>query len=83
MYNTGDAPDAIVEAKGWKQISDTGELETLIARILEENPGPVSEYRSGKKKAKGFLMGRIMQATQGKGNPQLVNELLETALTKE
>jgi len=83
MYNTGDAPEAIVESKGWKQISDESELEALISRILEENPGPVSEYRSGKKKAKGFLMGRIMQATQGKGNPQLVNRLLEDALTKD
>ena len=82
MYATGKAPAAIVEEKGLTQISDTSSLEVTIRDILKEHPGPVEEFRGGKAKAKGFLVGQVMKATQGKGNPKMVNELLDKLLAE-
>lgn len=81
MFQTGSDPKAIVEAKGLVQISDTGELETMIAAVLEKNPAQVEEFRSGKEKVIGFLVGQVMQATKGKANPKLVNEILRKQLS--
>jgi len=80
MFESGSAPKSIVDEKGLAQISDQGELETLVRRVIEENPGPVGEFREGKTKAKGFLVGQVMKASQGKGNPQLVNQILDQEL---
>lgn len=80
MYESGKAPRAIVESKGLVQISDSSALEAAIRDVLAQNPGPVAEFRSGKAKAKGFLVGQVMKATQGKGNPKIVNELLDALL---
>jgi len=82
MFETGKAPKAIVEAKGLVQISDTGELEAIIQKVLDENPGPVSDFKNGKNKAKGFLVGQVMRASKGKANPKLVNEILNKALAE-
>jgi aspartyl-tRNA(Asn)/glutamyl-tRNA(Gln) amidotransferase subunit B len=76
MFETGKDPKALVEEKGLVQISDTGELETIIQEILDANPGPVEDYRAGKKQAKGFLVGQSMKATKGKANPKVVQEIL-------
>ncbi len=81
MFQTGSDPKAIVEAKGLVQISDTGELEKMIAAVLEKNPAQVEEFRSGKEKVIGFLVGQVMQATKGKANPKLVNEILRKQLS--
>lgn len=81
MFQTGNDPKAIVEAKGLVQISDTGELEKMIAAVLEKNPAQVEEFRSGKEKVIGFLVGQVMQATKGKANPKLVNEILRKQLS--
>jgi len=75
----GDA-DAIIEAKGLKQISDAGALETFVARVLDANPNLVEDYRAGKEKAFNALVGQVMKATQGKANPARVNELLRKKL---
>ena len=80
MVDTGKEPRAIVEEKGLVQISDEGQLLPLVRRIIEENPGPVADYRGGKKKALGFLVGQVMKETKGKANPQLVNELFRREL---
>lgn len=80
MYREGKAPREIVEEKGLKQISDSGELENIVAQVIEENPGAVEDYRNGKKKAMGFLVGQVMKKTQGKANPQLVNQLFQDKL---
>jgi len=80
MFATGKEPGALVEEKGLVQISDAGELEAVVARVVADNPGPVNDYRSGKKKALGFLMGQAMKATQGKGNPKLISEILTRKL---
>jgi len=76
MAGTGDAPGAIVEIKGMKQVSDTGELETIIDKIMAENPDEVAAYRGGKKGLMGFFVGQIMKETGGQANPKVVNELL-------
>ncbi len=82
MFNTGKDPEAIVEEKGLKQISDRDELVSVIKKVLAENPKSVEDYKNGKKKALGFLVGQTMKATKGKANPQLVNEILLEELEK-
>ena len=81
MLETGNDPGRIVEERGLKQTSDTGAIEKVIAEILAANQDKVVEYRSGKDKLFGFFVGQTMKAMQGKGNPQVVNELLKKALS--
>ncbi len=76
----GDSADAIIEARGLKQISDVGAIEKLIDEVLAANPGPVAEFRAGKEKAFNSLVGQAMKATKGKANPQQVNEILRKKL---
>jgi aspartyl-tRNA(Asn)/glutamyl-tRNA(Gln) amidotransferase subunit B len=83
MFASGETAPAIVKAKGWEQVSDAGELQSVVENVLAENPGPADEYRSGKQKAMGFLVGQVMKATQGKANPQLVNKVLVETLEKK
>ena len=80
MTATGKSATAIVAEKGLGQISDAGELEAIVARILAENPGPAEDFRQGKEKALGFFVGQVMKETRGQANPQLVNELLRKHL---
>ncbi len=75
----GDA-DAVIEAKGLKQITDTGAIETLIDEILAANPEQVAAYRGGKDKLFGFFVGQAMKASKGKANPAQLNELLKAKL---
>ncbi len=80
MLAGGEGPGAIIARDGLTQISDTGELEALLQQAIEANPRAVADYREGKKKAAGAIVGFVMKATKGQANPQLVNELLEKAL---
>ena len=75
------AVDHIIDAKGLKQISDSGELEAMIDKVLAANEKSVEEFRSGKEKAFNALVGQIMKASQGKANPGQVNELLRKKLS--
>jgi aspartyl-tRNA(Asn)/glutamyl-tRNA(Gln) amidotransferase subunit B len=75
-----DSADAIIEARGLKQITDSSAIGVLIDEVLAANPGPVAEYRAGKEKAFNSLVGQAMKATKGKANPQQVNELLKLKL---
>ncbi|MBI5938652.1 MAG: Asp-tRNA(Asn)/Glu-tRNA(Gln) amidotransferase subunit GatB [Betaproteobacteria bacterium] len=72
--------DAIIEAKGLKQMSDAGEIEKIIAEVLAANPKSVEEFRAGKDKAFNALVGQVMKASKGKANPAQVNELLKQKL---
>ena len=72
--------DAIIEARGLKQMSDIGELERLVDEVLAANPKSVEEYRAGKEKAFNALVGQVMKATRGRANPQQVNALLKQRL---
>ncbi len=74
------AADRIIDAKGLKQISDTGALEAIIDEVLAANQKSVEEFRAGKEKAFNALIGQAMKATKGKANPQQVNELLKKKL---
>lgn len=72
--------DAVIEAKGLKQMNDTGALEKIIDEVIATNPANVEQYRAGKDKAFNALVGQVMKASKGKANPQQVNELLRAKL---
>jgi aspartyl-tRNA(Asn)/glutamyl-tRNA(Gln) amidotransferase subunit B len=76
MFEQGGEPKSIVEKHGLKQVTDTSFIETEIDKVLAANPDKVAEYRSGKDKLFGFFVGQVMKATQGKANPQAVNDIL-------
>jgi aspartyl-tRNA(Asn)/glutamyl-tRNA(Gln) amidotransferase subunit B len=80
MVETGDDPVAIVDAKGLRQVTDTGAIDAAVAEVLAKNGDKVAEYRSGKDKLFGFFVGQVMKAMAGKGNPALVNEVLKKQL---
>jgi aspartyl-tRNA(Asn)/glutamyl-tRNA(Gln) amidotransferase subunit B len=81
MVNTGKTPVQIVDEQGLKQISDEGPIIAAVEQVIAANPEKVAEYRSGKDKLFGFFVGQAMKATQGKANPQKLNELLRTKLS--
>ena len=80
MWNGEGSADEIIESKGLKQISDSGEIEAIIKDVLDNNPKQIEQYRAGQTKLLGFFVGQVMKATQGKANPQQVNELLKKQL---
>ena len=80
MYRTGKKADEVVKEKGWIQVTDTSAIEKTVDEILTKNPREVEEYKKGKEKLFGFFVGQVMKATQGKANPQIVNELLKKKL---
>ena len=80
VAQTDKNPEVIIEEKGLKQIGSVDELETMVQEIIAANPGQVAEYRSGKEKLFGFFVGQMMQKTKGKGNPQLINDLIKKHL---
>ncbi|MBM1143201.1 Asp-tRNA(Asn)/Glu-tRNA(Gln) amidotransferase subunit GatB [Alcanivorax sp. ZXX171] len=83
-WNGEGDPDAIIEAKGLKQMSDTGELEKIVDQVIADSPAQVEDYRNAddakRKKKIGYFVGQVMKATQGKANPQQVNQLLQQKL---
>ena len=79
MVETGGDPAAIVEAKGLRQVTDTGAIEAAVDAALAANPAQVAQYAANPK-VLGFFVGQVMKATQGKANPALVNELLRKKL---
>ncbi|HEX4872113.1 MAG TPA: Asp-tRNA(Asn)/Glu-tRNA(Gln) amidotransferase GatCAB subunit B, partial [Nevskiaceae bacterium] len=80
MWTEGRDADAIIEAKGLRQITDTSAIERAIDEVMAKNPGQLADYRSGKDKLFGFFVGQVMKATQGKANPEAVNRLLKEKL---
>jgi aspartyl-tRNA(Asn)/glutamyl-tRNA(Gln) amidotransferase subunit B len=80
MMDTGEAPDAIVQARGLRQVTDTGAIEAAVAAVLAANPDKIAEYKAGKEKLFGFFVGQVMKAMAGKGNPALVNEAVARGL---
>ena len=80
IYETGGDPETIVSQLGLRQISDEGELENIIARVIESNQEKVKAYRSGKSGLLSFFMGQVMKETGGQANPQLVNNMLKSKL---
>jgi aspartyl-tRNA(Asn)/glutamyl-tRNA(Gln) amidotransferase subunit B len=80
MYKTGRQAQQIIEEQGLIQISDTGEIEKIVDKVIEENPKSVEQYRAGKTGTLGFFVGQVMKATGGRANPQAVNDLLRKKL---
>ena len=80
MADSGKDPKKIVEEKGLKQQSDPKELEKIIDKVISDNPKNVEAYKSGKDKLFGFFVGQVMKQSNGKANPQLVNEILKKKL---
>jgi len=81
MWLEGKDADAIIDAKGLKQITDTGAIEKAIDEVMAANPGQLADYRSGKDKLFGFFVGQVMKRTGGKANPGQLNELLKKKLS--
>lgn len=75
-------PEEIIKEKGWIQISDEGAIKEIVQKILEENPASIADYKAGKDRALGFLVGQAMKQTKGKANPQLLNKLFLEELKK-
>jgi len=82
MWNNGGTAEEIVKAQGLVQISDTGALEEIVTRVIAANPQSVEDFKAGKKKAMGFLMGQIMKETKGQANPKAVSGLLAKKLAE-
>ena len=77
MYQTQKSAGSIVEEKGLKQITDSSAIEKIVAEVIQANPGQVEEFKGGKEKVLGFLVGQVMKASKGKANPAMVNKLLK------
>ncbi len=80
MVETGESPAVIVEAKGLRQVTDTGAIDEAVQKVLDANPDKLAEYKGGKEKLFGFFVGQVMKAMAGKGNPALVNDVLKSKL---
>ena len=81
MFDSDKKAADIIAAHGFAQISDTSVLDNAVAKIIEANPKPVADYKSGKQAAIGFLVGQVMKETKGQANPGMVKQLLEKALS--
>jgi len=82
MVTTGQNPEKIVEEKGLIQISDEGAIKEVVEKILNANPQSIADYKAGKDRALGFLVGQAMKATKGKANPKMLNEMFLEELKK-
>ena len=80
MFKTGKPAQAIIEEQGLVQVSDTGEIDSLIDSVIAANPDPLASYRSGKEALFGFFVGQVLKASKGKANPKVVNERLKAKL---
>ena len=80
MFKTGKGADAIIEEQGLVQLSDTGEIDSLIDEVIAANPDPLASYRAGKEALFGFFVGQVIKASKGKANPKIVNERLRAKL---
>lgn len=83
MFDSGADPESLMKQHKMVQITDEGTLESVIATVLQQFPDQVDQYRSGKVKVFGFLVGQVMKATQGKANPAKVNQILEQSLMRD
>lgn len=82
MFETGKDPETIVKEEGLEVVNDEGALVAVVKKILESNPQSVADFKNGKEKAIGFLVGQAMKETRGKANPQVINKILKDELDK-
>lgn len=82
LFENPKDPEKIIEEKGWIQISDEGAILAVVQKILEANPQSVADFKAGKDRALGFLVGQAMKETKGKANPQMLNQMFKDELNK-
>ena len=82
LFENPRDPEEIIKEKGWIQISDEGAIKEIVLKILEANPQSIADYKAGKDKALGFLVGQAMKETKGKANPQMLNKMFLEELNK-
>ena len=82
LFENPKDPEEIIEEKGWIQISDEGAIKEIVAKILEANPVSIADFKAGKDRALGFLVGQAMKETKGKANPQMLNKMFLEELNK-
>ncbi len=82
LFENPRDPEEIIKEKGWIQISDEGAIKEIVLKVLEANPQSVADYKGGKDKALGFLVGQAMKETKGKANPKMLNEMFLEELKK-
>ena len=78
----GKDPRKVVEEKGMKQMSDEGALLAMITQVLDANPQSIADFKNGKDRAVGFLVGQVMKASKGQANPAMTNRLIQEELKK-
>ena len=83
MFEEDKTPKAIVEENNWAQMSDTSELEGIIAQVIEDNPKSIEDIGAGNQKAYGFLTGQVMKATKGQANPQVANKIIRELVARK
>ena len=82
LFENPKDPEEIIKEKGWIQISDEGEIKKIVLKILEANPQSILDYKAGKDRALGFLVGQAMKETKGKANPKMLNQMFLEELNK-
>ena len=82
MFENPREPEEIIKEKGWVQISDENAIKEIVQKIISENPASVEDYKSGKEKAIGFLVGQAMKLTKGQANPQMLNKMFKEEINK-
>ncbi len=82
LFENPKDPEEIIQEKGWIQISDEGAILEVVKKVIEANPQSVSDFKGGKEKALGFLVGQAMKETKGKANPQMLNQMFKEELSK-
>ena len=82
LFENPREPEVIVKEKGWIQISDEGEIKKVVLEVLQNNPQSVADFKAGKDRALGFLVGQAMKATKGKANPQMLNKMFVEEINK-
>lgn len=82
LFENPKKPEEIIKEKGWIQISDEGAIKEVVMKVLEDNPQSIADYKAGKDRALGFLVGQAMKETKGKANPQMLNQMFLDELKK-
>ena len=75
LFENPRDPEEIIKEKGWIQISDEGAIKEVVQKVLAENPQSIADYKAGKDKALGYLIGQAMKQTKGQANPQILNKM--------
>ena len=82
LFENPKDPEEIIKEKGWIQISDEGEIKKIVLKILDANPQSIVDYKAGKDRALGFLVGQAMKETKGKANPKMLTQMFLEELKK-